>query len=415
MRANFHIRKKKEYLRIKYLGNSDGQALRKLTYAYTFVAVRRSLFARIWLTMIIGGQVLIAPAFAFAITYLIDVDTSTGLTLSIRLDLVPWILSASLAYGIISFILALIAGGFMPISVANSGGWMARFGLIDKFRDPDAIDSARERLRTSPFGRMIRIVHYEVQNERRGLLEVHGGLQMLAAPLQITMVIIPMLAMQYTPENWIEDGHLLEYGLLIYFIGLLIGFRIYPHYAARLVGAASTIRVVMEKVTKFTWTLPVLILWLLVRFIIGIAFGWLGIDMANWQSLAVEKTLIESFLPVEVTVPESSFIDMLVALSVLPIATFTTITVLGGGAIAVPRWMQDPSSKLIEIEPKNNATESKQIQSLSSLQSTSERSNEENENEQTMEIIDSTPTGGISGWVASQVVEKLEARAQKKE
>ncbi|MEC9119418.1 MAG: hypothetical protein VX854_07780, partial [Candidatus Thermoplasmatota archaeon] len=137
------------------------------------MAVRRSLFARIWLTMIIGGQVLIAPAFAFAITYLIDVDTSTA-SLSIRLDLVPWILSAALAYGIISFILALIAGGFMPISVANSGGWMARLGLIDKFRDPDAVDSARERLRTSPFGRMIRIVHYEVQNERRGLLEVHG-------------------------------------------------------------------------------------------------------------------------------------------------------------------------------------------------------------------------------------------------
>ena len=84
--------------------------------------------------MIIGGQVLIAPAFAFAITYLIDIDTSTA-SLSIRLDLVPWILSAALAYGIISFILALVAGGFMPISVANSGGWMARLGLIDKFRD----------------------------------------------------------------------------------------------------------------------------------------------------------------------------------------------------------------------------------------------------------------------------------------
>ncbi|MAV06314.1 MAG: hypothetical protein CMA29_00295 [Euryarchaeota archaeon] len=365
--------------------------------------------------MIIGGQVLIAPAFAFAITYLIDIDTSTA-SLSIRLDLVPWILSAALAYGIISFILALIAGGFMPISVANSGGWMARLGLIDKFRDPDAIDSARERLRTSPFGRMIRIVHYEVQNERRGLLEVHGGLQMLAAPLQITLVIAPMLAMQYTPENWIAEGHLLEYGLLIYFTGLLIGFRIYPHYAARLVGVASTIRVVMEKVTKLTWTLPVLILWLLVRFVIGVAFNWLGIDMANWQSLAVEKTLIESFLPVEVTVPESSFIDMLVALSVLPIATFTTITVLGGGAIVVPKWMQDPASKLVEMNPTKKEENVEQIQQFSSLQSTSaKRIIEDDGNEPRMEIIESTPTGGISGWVASQVADRFEARSKKKE
>ena len=364
--------------------------------------------------MIIGGQVLVAPAFAFAITYLIDIDSSTA-SLSIRLDLVPWILSAALAYGIISFILALIAGGFMPISVANGGGWMARLGLTNKFRDPDAIYSAREKLRTSPFGRMIRIVHYEVQNERRGLLEVHGGLQMLAAPLQITLVIAPMLAMQYTPRNWIAEGHLLEFGLLIYFTGLLIGFRIYPHYAARLVGVASTIRVVMEKVTKLTWTLPVLILWLLVRFVIGIAFNWLGIDMANWQSLAVEKTLIESFLPVEVTVPESSFIDMLVALSVLPIATFTTITVLGGGAISVPRWMQDPASKLVEMKPMKREEEVDLIQPFNSLQSTSVNEvPEQNENEHRVEIIDSTPTGGISGWVASKVAEKLDARYKNK-
>ena len=171
----------------------------------------------------------------------------------------------------------------------------------------------------------------------------------------------------------------------------------------------------MEKVTKLTWTLPVLILWLLVRFVIGIAFNWLGIDMANWQSLAVEKTLIESFLPVQVTVPESSFIDMLVALSVLPIATFTTITVLGGGAIVVPKWMQDPASKLVEMNPVKKEEEIDQIQPFSSLQSTSiDEIMEYDENEPSMEIIDSTPTGGISGWVASQVAERLEARSNKK-
>jgi hypothetical protein len=388
------------------------QALRHLTHPYQDVVVRRSLFARIWLTMIIGGQVLIAPAFAFAITYLIDVDT-TNASLSVRLDLVPWILTAALAYGIISFFLALIAGGFMPISIADTGGWLARFGLNDKFRDPNAIDSAREKLRTSPFGRMIRIVHFEVQNERRGLLEVHGGLQILAAPLQITLVILPVLAMQYTPNTWIAEGHLLEYGLLVYFVGLLIGFRVYPHYAARLVGAASSIRKIMEKVTKLTWTLPVLILWITVRFVIGICFEWLGIDMVNWQSLAVEKTLIESFLPVEVTIPESSFIDMLVALSVLPIATFTTITVLGGGAIVVPRWMQDPASRLIEIEKTKSEDESEKFQSFNTLQSSTE--NYENYQNEPIEIIESTPTGGISGWVASQVAEKLEARNRKKE
>ena len=39
---------------------------------------------------------------------------------------------------------------------------------------------------------------------------------------------------------------------------------------------------------------------------------------------------------------------------------------------------------------------------------------EYDENEPSMEIIDSAPTGGISGWVASQVAERLEARSNKK-
>ena len=134
------------------------------------------------------------------------------------------------------------------------------------------------------------------------------------------------------------------------------------------------------------------------------------------STLAVEKTLIESFLPVEVTVPESSFIDMLVALSVLPIATFTTITVLGGGAIVVPKWMQDPASKLVEMNPTKKEENVEQIQQFSSLQSTSaKRIIEDDGNEPRMEIIESTPTGGISGWVASQVADRLEARSKKKE
>ena len=83
--------------------------------------------------MIIGGQVLIAPAVAFSITYLVEVDTESGLTLSIRTELMPWILSAALAYGIISFILALVAGGFMPLSVANSGGWLAQLRLSNQY------------------------------------------------------------------------------------------------------------------------------------------------------------------------------------------------------------------------------------------------------------------------------------------
>ena len=376
------------------------------------MVVVRTLFARIWLTMIIGGQVLIAPAVAFAVTYLVEIDTDAA-TLSIQLELVPWILSAALAYGIISFILALVAGGFMPLSVADSGGWLAQLRLSNRYRNSEAVDSARERLRTSPFGRMIRIVHEQVQTRRRGLLEVHGGLQILAAPMQVILVLIPVIAMQYAPESMIADGHLFEFGIMVYFIGLMAGFRIYPLYAGRFVGAASTLRMLMEKVTtKLTWMLPVLIFWLIVRFLIGISFNWLGIDMENWQSLAVEKRLIESLLPVEATVPESSFIDMLVALSVLPIATFTTMTVLGGGAIAVPRWMQDPANRLVEMETepedKDEITYDYEFDMLTPSEEIPESIDTESKSK--VGLLPDVPIGGLSGWVASQVAEKLEAR-----
>ena len=71
---------------------------------------------------------------------------------------------------------------------------------------------------------------------------------------------------------------------------------------------------------------------------------------------------------------------------------------------------------MIEMNPTKKEENIEQIQPFSSLQSTSTKEIiEDNENESRMEIIDSTPTGGISGWVASQVAERLEARSKKKE
>ena len=78
--------------------------------------------------------------------------------------------------------------------------------------------------------------------------------------------------------------------------------------------------------------------------------------------------------------------------------------------------MQDPASKLVEMNPTQKEENITQIQPFSSLQSTSTNEMVEDDgNEPRMEIIDSTPTGGISGWVASQVAERLEARSKKKE
>ena len=59
----------------------------------------------------------------------------------------------------------------------------------------------------------------------------------------------------------------------------------------------------------------------------------------RWQDVEVERGILEAVLPIDnVVIPESSFLDLLVALSLLPMAIFTTMAVLGGGEQDPPKW-----------------------------------------------------------------------------
>ncbi len=312
------------------------------------VAGRRTIFQRIYLTLVVGGQIIIAPILAFSATYLIDIDTD-AYTVSLRMDLLPWILSAAIGYGLLSLFLALMIGGWIPRKIADAGGWAAALGFSHRLRDADLVDRTSMRLARGPFGRIGRIVHREVHGEGRELLEIHGGLQILAAPLQIGLVLSPILLMQFTPAEYIATDRLMEFGMFGYLIALTIGLRIFPMYADRMVVVASRLRRAISKVTRFSWMAPVLLLWLFVRLAISIMFSQFGLDVENWQEFAIEKRLLEALLPVSIAVPESSFLDLLVALSILPVATFTTlVTVLGGGA-EVPRWMLHGEELLEDI------------------------------------------------------------------
>jgi len=315
------------------------------------VVDRRTIFQRIYLTLVVGGQVILAPIIAFSVTYLVDIDTD-AYTVSLRMELLPWIVSAAVGYGVISLMLALIVGGWIPRRVADAGGWSAALGFSHRLRDPELVDRTRTRLRRGPFGRLGRLVHTEVHEKGRELLEIHGGLQILASPLQVGLVLIPTMLMLITPKDLIIDGRLLEFGLFGYLFALAIALRLFPLYAPRLVVAASRLRRAIARVTRFSWMAPVLLLWLLVRLSIAIAFEQLGIDVDNWREFGVEKRLLETLLPVTIAVPESSFLDLLVALSILPVATFTTlVTVLGGGAV-VPRWMIDGEDVLEDLDER---------------------------------------------------------------
>ncbi|MCS5537430.1 MAG: hypothetical protein NZ770_04935 [Candidatus Poseidoniaceae archaeon] len=85
--------------------------------------VRSPLIARLWLTGVAVGQVLLTPIAAFSITYLFTFQsTNEGFSLNFESHMIPWILSASIAYGMLALALALIFGGFSPIWVTENGG-----------------------------------------------------------------------------------------------------------------------------------------------------------------------------------------------------------------------------------------------------------------------------------------------------
>ena len=296
----------------------------------------------------VGVQVFVAPILAFTATYILKMDWDNW-TFSIQVNLLPWIISAAIMYGIISLVLGLAVGGYMPTRVAEAGGWFAVFGLTRRLRDADLVDRARLNLTQSPYGKVTRIVHQEVRVNGRPLLEVHGGLQLLAAPLQIVLIMLPLLVLRFVPSEWLQERRLLELALLVYLVGLVIGLRIYPKIASKVVGVAAVARRILVDRTKLGWLFPVLLLWIIERTIVSIAFQGLGLDY-RWQDIQVEREFLEAILPVELDIPESSFLDLLVALSLLPMAIFTTMAVLGGGEQDPPDWFVGQEHKWEKID-----------------------------------------------------------------
>jgi hypothetical protein len=68
-----------------------------------------------------------------------------------------------------------------------------------------------------------------------------------------------------------------------------------------------------------------------------IVLGWIGED--GGLSFSFEKSFFESLLGVD-SIPDTSFVDLLTALAVMPMAAFTTLAVLGGCSGEPPEWMR---------------------------------------------------------------------------
>lgn len=299
--------------------------------------VRSPVIARLWLTGVAIGQVIITPIAAFSITYLFSFHSgSDGFSIKFESQMIPWILSASIAYGMIALALALVVGGFSPLWIVNRGGWLRALGLVRGGRSSLLTEQTRIRHRKSPHGKMMRLVH-DRYGEGHGLLAIHGGLVLLAIPFQLTLVVIPLLMMLLLPSEWMYNNRLLEWALVCYLFVLTIAMRIFPSYARRFVAIAAFTRRWLISMTRLSWMAPILVLWLLGRLASIVVVTWIGPDLA--VSIAAEKAIFEDWLGIG-SIPENSFLDLLTALAVMPLAAFTTFGVLAGGSGSLPQWMK---------------------------------------------------------------------------
>ena len=312
---------------------------------------RGPLTARIWLTFVVFCQIFLTPLAAFSITYLLQLDmTGENITIGIQREMLPWIMAASLAYGMLALLLALIMGGYRPIRIVERGGWFSALGMSRAGRSASSLRRARENFSTSPHGSLSTLANRRMM-QGHSLISTHGGLLLLAVPFQILLVTIPLTLVMMIPESIVRLNRRLELAILLYIIGLMVAMRVYPRFCRKYIGIATFTRRWLISMTKLSWLAPVLVLWLMGRFASLVVLGWMGQDTE--LSMTFETNLFEAFLGSAV-IPETSFLDLLTALAVMPLAAFTTLAVLEGGSTNPPDWMNQPEDVVSRFDGKDS-------------------------------------------------------------
>lgn len=296
------------------------------------------LSARIYLTVVMFAQIFLTPLVAFTLTYLVSVDFSgEQVNASLRIDMLPWIVAASLSYGVLALTLALVMGGYSPMWVVNRGGWISALGFTRNQKAADKLRSARLSFAKSPHGKLSVLVHDRYSSGKHKIISTHGGLTLLAVPFQVLLITVPLATVVAIPDHYINQNRQLELSFLLYLICLVIVMKIFPMFARKYIGIAAFTRRLLVSMTRLSWLAPLLVLWLLGRIASLVVLGWLGEDID--LTLRLEQVIFESLL-FDAVVPQTSFLDLMTALAVIPLSAFTTLATLGGGSGRPPKWMR---------------------------------------------------------------------------
>ncbi|MGB1463040.1 MAG: hypothetical protein ACPG8Q_05850, partial [Candidatus Poseidoniaceae archaeon] len=90
-------------------------------------------------------------------------------------------------------------------------------------------------------------------------------------------------------------------------------------------------------VTRLSNLAPIFVLWLLGRLASTIVLAWFGSDVDLTMNL--EQAVFGTLLG-DAVVPDSSFLDLMTALAVIPLSVHATLACLEGGGLNVPRWLR---------------------------------------------------------------------------
>jgi hypothetical protein len=178
-------------------------------------------------------------------------------------------------------------------------------------------------------------------------MTVHGGLQLLAIPLQVILIAVPLIIMEGVPKDLIKSDSAFQLGIIGYLIALWAAIRIHPLISSRLIGVAYLLRNILGRFGRISWTMPLILYWIFARFFLALSLNWLGVDYEQWHEMQLEKIIIQTVVD-EAIIPEKALLDSIVAISVLPMATFTTFSVLSGMK-EMPEWMLGQEEKLENV------------------------------------------------------------------
>ena len=232
--------------------------------------------------------------------------------------------------------------------MVERGGWAAALGFSRAPRQADLIRNARHDYAQSSHGRLALLTHDRVQ-QGHPITVTHGGSILLAVPFQTVLVVLPIALIVAMPDGLVHEDRRLVMAFLLYVLALLFTFRIYHLFAARLVGAAATMRRFLITVTGCPTSLHLRPL--AGRLASTIVLAWFGSDVDLTMNL--EQAVFGTLLG-DAVVPDSSFLDLMTALAVIPLSVHATLASLEGGGLTVPRWLRPseesksvPSSRLL--------------------------------------------------------------------